>query len=176
MKKAWVGLLAGLALLLTQGAARADVFSVFADAPVASSLELDKQSTVKADGVSGYKVGVTLPIFLGLAYESYAIKLSKSAGDFDVSMADVFLNLPFPVVNLAIGLGAGTGTSNGNAGDFYKAGQLTQYWASIGIPFAVLFDVHLGYHVFSGSLPGKPNVPDSDVKGTMTSLGVKVGF
>jgi hypothetical protein len=168
--------------------ARADTFSVFADLPVDFSLHLDNGAgtteNASASGLSGYKVGITLPIFVGLAYESYGGKFNSpnivgQSFNYDVTMVDLFLNLPLPVLNIAVGLGQGTGKfSNGPANVSVKDANLSQWFASLGINVAPLVDVHLGYHSFSGKneVTTPPGSPGLKVDGTMTSLGVKIGF
>lgn len=176
------------ALGLLAQTARADTLSVFADLPVAMDLKLDNQKgqtdSMSASGLSGYVVGLTLPIFVGLAYESYGSKFNSSnviGGSFryDVTMYDLFLNLPLPVVNIAAGLGTGTGSvSSPPAGVSVKDATLTQWFASLGIPVLPLVDVHLAYHSFSGTnaISTPAGQPDLKTNGTMWSLGVKVGF
>lgn len=178
----------GLAAALLAQPARADTFSVFADLPVDFSLHLDNGAGTtenpSASGLSGYKVGITLPIFVGLAYESYGSKFNspKIVGqsfNYDVTMYDLFLNLPLPVINIAVGLGQGTGKfSNGPAGVTVKDADLSQWFASLGFNIMPLVDVHLGYHVFSGKndVTSPAGSPGLKVEGTMTSLGVKIGF
>jgi hypothetical protein len=191
MKKTWVALAAGMALLLAQGVARADVFSITADVPLQLSLKLDK--TTVGNSVAGYKVGVSLPFLVGFGYEAYNAALDKkdfgAKADLDFRIFDVFLNLPVPVVNIALGLGAGTATFNPDKFDLgggvtFKtdSAAVTQYFVSLGIPIATLFDVHLGYHVLNGKFDTKTTVggvtakDSSDLKASMISLGAKVGF
>lgn len=177
-----------LAIGLLALPARADTLSVFADLPVAMSLKLDdgqgNTDTKDASGLSGYKVGVTLPFFVGLAYESYGSKFSgnKVVGQsfrYDVTMYDLFLNLPLPVVNIAAGGGIGKGKfSDGPPGVTVDDANLTQWFASLGYNIVPLVDVHFGYHAFSGKNPiSTPSgQPDLKVNGDMWSLGLKIGF
>lgn len=193
MNKTWVALMAGVSLLLMQGAARADVFSITADVPVQLSLKLDGDSV--DNSVSGFKVGVSLPFLVGFGYESYKAALDKkdlglgTKGDLNFQLIDIFFNLPVPVVNIALGVGAGTATFDPDKFDLgggdsvtLNAANVTQYFVSLGIPIAVLFDVHVGYHVLSGSFDikttssGGTSKDSSDLKATMISLGAKVGF
>jgi hypothetical protein len=185
------GKLLGLALLaaaLWALPARADTISVFADLPLDFSLTVDggqgKSDTSSASNLSGYKVGFTLPIFVGLAYESYGGQFNSAnvvgqSFNYDVTMVDVFFNLPLPKVNIALGVGAGTGKfSKGPAGVTVNDAILTQTFASLGINVAPLVDLHVGYHMLSGTndFANAPGVPSLKVAGTMTSLGIKLGF
>jgi hypothetical protein len=191
MKKAWVALAAGVSLMLGQGVARADLLSVTADIPLQLQLKLD--TTNVNNSVAGYKVGVSLPFLVGFGFESYKAALDKkdfgAKGDLNFQIVDIFLNLPIPFVNIAIGAGAGSATFDPSKFDFgggtslkLDAAPLTQYFVSLGLPIAVVFDVHLGYHVLSGKFDTKATnggvtVKDSsNLSATMISLGAKVGF
>ena len=187
MNKACRAGLTGLALMgfvLAAQTARADTLAVSADLPVAMDLTIKSSGTTtnySDSSVSGLGVGVSLPFLIGLGYENYAGKFSKSGSKFDygVSMYDLFINLPIPVVNIALGGGVGTGSiSKTNFGNVYKDADLTQWFASLGIPILPLVDVHVGYHAFSGTNKAKSGTGFSDAKasGDMWSLGVKVGF
>ncbi len=167
--------------------ARADTISVFADLPVAMSLKLDdgqgNTDSKDATGLSGYKLGVTLPFFVGLAYESYGSKFASNkviptSFNYDVTMYDLFFNLPLPIVNIAAGAGLGTGRLSNVTGASFKDAALAQWFASLGYNIVPLVDVHFGYHSFSGTNKGDTpaGVPDIKVNGDMWSLGVKIGF
>jgi len=177
--------LAAVFILAFASAAQADTFSVFADVPVAGEMK-STPAVGKAIGTetspSGFKVGLTLPFYVGLAYESYSqgidpTTIGGATGySFNTTMTDVFLNLPLPVVNIAVGMGAGTSTIKGpQAVVGISDAALTQTFVSLGLPFAAVFDVHLGYHMISGKQPVKGSA-DYNVSGSMTSLGVKFGF
>lgn len=184
MKKTWVAVAAGVALLLGQGIARADVFSVTLDVPLQLNLKLD--STKVDNSVSGFIAGVSLPFLVGFGYENYTAALNKKdlggvkAADYKVQMFDIFLNLPIPVVNIAIGGGLGTGQFNPDdfpgPGVKVKDAALSQYFVSLGYPILPLLDVHLGYRVFSGSHDIKPGGGSADAKGNLLSIGAKLGF
>jgi hypothetical protein len=195
--------LMGIAMVGALAVARpawADTLSVSADLPVSSSITV-KQAANAASGnpastttfdsksISGYTLGLSFPFLIGLGYENYSSSLSKGvpAGtlkfDYDVTMYDIFLNLPLPVINIAIGAGMGTGKIaneklNGvSQTSTSKDADLTQWFASLGIPVAKLVDLHVGYHSFSGTNKTK-TVTQSDrkVDGSMYSVGVKIGF
>jgi hypothetical protein len=182
MKSRFAVLAAFLGLMAFSSLARADVFSVSLDLPLMFDPKFSQSGTSAhpAATVSGYKVGVSLPFLVGLGMENYTAKLAKkefgspSDIDYKVTMYDLFVNLPIPIVNIALGVGAGTAAFGTDIG--FKDANLMQYWASLGIPFGML-DVHVGLHSISGTHSSKvPGIGDAKVEATMTSLGVKIGF
>jgi len=184
-----LGTVFGLTLLaigLLALPARADTFSVTGDLPVTMSLALDdgqgNKDTKDASSVAGYKLGLSLPFLIGFGYESYGGKFGSNKAvpasfKYDVTMFDIFLNLPIPFVNIALGGGLGTGKISDVPGVDFKDASLTQWFASVGIPIATVFDVHVGYHSFSGkNKADTAGVPDIKVDGNMVSIGAKFGF
>ena len=187
MKKLIVGSLAVFVLFWASSPAQADFFSVAVDSPVAFSF--DDASTVK--DVSGAKFSVSFPFLVGLAYEKYDVTQTQSGlnllsqpvtEDFvsTISMVDIFFTLPIPFVNIVLGLGSGTAKFEGPNSQFYKNADLTQYFVSVGIPFAAILDIHVGYHVISGEAEStsltNPAVVNKKMDGNMTSIGLKLGF
>ena len=161
----------------------ADVFSVSLDVPVSYTY---KESDFQDAKASGAIVGISLPFLVGFGFEAYTVKAKAGPApltDFEnkVQMFDVFFNLPVPVVNIRLGAGVGTSeiTVPADPTAMFDKGTLTQGYLDVGIPIAVLFDVHLGYHAINGKVKDKsppgPN-PDVDVGAKMWTLGVKVGF
>ena len=188
--------LLGIAMVAAVAMARpalADTLAVSADLPVSSSVTLKSAgspaTTYDSKSISGFTLGVSFPFLLGLGYENYSSSFSKSSTntkfDYDVTMYDIFVNLPIPVVNIALGAGTGTGSVShvnfpGMSSPF-KDGDLTQWFASIGIPITPLVDVHVGYHSFSGknkatTAAAASGFSDITVDGSMYSVGVKIGF
>jgi hypothetical protein len=181
MRKLILGGAAVLALMLTFVPGRADaLLSVSADLP----LQYSFNEGGKADSVSGVIVGVSLPFLVGLGYEGYQIKDkdkdTDSESKVDVKMFDLFIDLPVPIVNIAAGVGFGTGktTITSPFGTFTaKDATLTQYFVSLGVPFLVIADVHLGYHVVMGKADmNAPATGTVKLDGKMYTLGVKIGF
>ena len=192
MKKLIIGSLAVFALFWASSPAQAEFFSVAVDAPVAFSF--DDASTVK--DVSGSKISVSFPFLIGLGYENYdvtqtlsgidPITTSPTTGNFvsTITMLDVFFTLPIPFINIVLGLGSGTAKFEGPNSQFYKTANLSQYYVSVGIPFAAILDLHVGYHVISGeaestspvAIGGNPAVLNRKMDGNMTSIGLKLGF
>lgn len=165
-------------------------WGVSADLPFMSSLTLKPgvgtsgSQTLSDSSVSGFTAAVSLG-WLGLDYENYVNSFSKSGlkFDYDVTMYDILVNLPIPVVDIVLGGGVGNGSfSNckiaGTGCTFQlKTANLTGYFASFGIPIFPLVDLHLGYHVFSGTNDAKvAGVSKETVSGDMYSLGIRVGF
>lgn len=166
--------------LLAFSASNALAFlSVSADVPVSYSFD---ESGISGESVSGLKLAVNLPFFVGLGVENYSVDakgqgLTPEDFSYDVRMYDLFLDLPFPFLNLSIGGGVGTGEFSfddptAKADD----AKLTQVFAALGYPFAGIFDVHVGYHQISGDadIPGTSQTINTDA--TMWTLGLRVGF
>src|SRR5262249_50901559 len=134
-----------------------------------------------SSGVSGYSLGVSLPFFVGLGMDSYTASFPAKGGagkfDYTVNMYNLFVNLPIPVVNIALGVGAGTGHVGGSSAGSYKDADLTQFMASFGFNILPLVDLHLGFRGFTGTnKPKGTNTSKTDVDGKTYTLGVKVGF
>ena len=97
----------------------------------------------------------------------------------------MFVNLPVPVINLALGAGAGMVTREEESSDGVKLSAedsaATSFFATIGYTILPLFDVHVGYQVINAN---KVNVENSsgvlqyenDPSGTVWTAGIKIGF
>ena len=194
MKKLIVGTLAVFALFWASPPAQAEFFSVAVDVPVDYNFD-DGKETVKE--VSGAKFSVSFPFLIGLAYENYDVTQTKSGIDpvtsspvsnvdfiSTITMLDVFFTLPIPFVNIVLGLGTGTAKFEGPNSQFLKDADLTQGFVSVGIPFAAILDIHLGYHALSGeaestspvAIGANPAVEPKKMDGNMISIGLKLGF
>jgi len=177
MKKLVIGLMLGSAMLFAAVPAQALV-SVSADVPLQYTY---KESGEAADSVSGVKIGIKLPILVGLGLETYTAE-SEDAGvkfSHSIQMLDVFYELPIPVINIALGLGLGQASAETNFGSYtYDNGFASQYWLSVGYAFAAVIDLHLGYHVVNGKVVGTDGATESkvDISGNMISLGVRIGL
>ncbi len=177
MNKLWVGFAVGVAALFA--ASTASAFSIALDAPVA--YEFDDGGS--ADEVSGFKLGlafITTPfVDLGVGYERYELTEDVSGTDATVTfdIIDVFVDLPFPFINIVIG--AGVGSTEFELGTVSKRADVTQWYVSLGYPILLLFDIHVGWHqVMADEIDFTfGGLPDTvDVSGTMWSVGAKLGF
>lgn len=184
MRKLILGGAALLALMLTFAPGRADaLLSVSADLPL--QYTFNDKDLGGAKSVSGIKLGLSLPFLLGLGYESYEVKDTDKVSSTDikgaVNMFDLYVDLPIPIINVALGVGVGTAKTTVPASSSVTVSDatLTQYWASIGLPLFLIADIHVGYHVISGKgdvKSGGSKVDTLKYDGNMISLGVKVGF
>jgi hypothetical protein len=180
MKRKIFCLMAGVSLVFFASAAHADVFSVAADVPLQYSFD-DGGS---ADDVSGFKLAVSLPFLVGIGVEQYTATVESPglSTDVDFSIVDVFVNLPVPIINLGLGIGLGSASveqTPATAGQTFEDADIFQYFVTLGYPIAVLFDVHLGYHVVGGTSDIKQSgskVGEAKLDGNMLSLGIKIGF
>lgn len=189
MKKLLVPLLLVAFVLLAGTPARADLVAVSADTVL--NYDYNHAGDVSNIRGSGYKVGVSLPIFfVGLGYEAYSVKstlqqkppLNSIGFESDVTMFDVFADVPFPVLNLTVGAGVGKATFAGF--DEFSGAQVVsaddasmkQFFFTVGYPFAGIFDVHLGYHSISGKAEATGGGGSFDLGATMLTLGGRMGF
>jgi hypothetical protein len=194
---AWI---VGLSLLAFGLTTDAFAWSVAVDAPVSYTLNTANVtqsggallSSKDAATVSGYKVAIKLPFFLGVGYEDYktAFSVSPSQAPNGITnfklltsfkIYDLFVELPISVVH--IGLGAGIGEAKGDTdpplGAVFKSAAVTQYFATLGLPIGKMLDVHVGYHVVNVSDMdvATPNGPDTlRLSGSMLSAGIRLGF
>ena len=172
-----------LGVLLSSAPARA-LISVTGDIPLAYGI---KESTLAGDEkITGLKLGVSLPVFVGMAVEKYALKGTASAAhpngfagmsyQLDLSMYDLYFDLPVPVVNLGFGFGLGRGHLSFDDGAYrYKVARMSQSFITLGYPLLRFFDIHLGYHMIRGTA-SQSNLKDLEVGGTMYTLGARFGF
>ena len=165
-------------LLLVSFAAGASAQSVSADIPIVYMFD---EQTLDDEKVSGIKLAVSLPFLLGFGLESYKVtgKFTTVPADFDyqVTFFDVFVDIPFPVANLVLGGGVGKGEFDlvPATGGFDDA-TLAQLFVSLGIPFAAIFDVHVGYHLIRGESDVQGATSPLDLDADMATIGLKVGF
>ena len=179
MKK-WI-VAAFSALFLTLSASNAfALISASADIPLKYSFK--DSSGISETPVSGLLLKLSLPIFFGLGLENYTVKpkdsLGGEIGNYKVTMYDIYFDLPLPIVNVSVGAGIGKGDLTPPVGGkTHDPAVLSQYFLSVGIPFFVVMDGHVGMYNTKGKLKSKGGgVPDYDVSATMYTLGVRVGF
>ena len=176
MQSKLVGLAAGFVLIFSAGAAHAQFFSIAADVP----LQYEFDSGESGEDVSGFKLAVNLPILIGFGFEDYTVT-RKVAGspntELSFNLFDAFIDLPTPFINIGLGIGIGKAdvVESGGA-TIYESASLFQYFVTLGIPFAAVFDIHVGYHQIQGSANNKSGGQDFKVDGNMVSLGLRFGF
>lgn len=148
--------------------------------PLAYSFKsADDGSSLDADGMpSGYILLAQLPFIpVGAGLESYDIKLDQS-GDHQISlfMADAFYVLPIPIVDIALGAGYGTVEVKGDNAGFYDKTNCSQYFLRIGVPFGPAFKVIASYHNVFARVKTKGSDDLLEAGGTLTTIGLAVGF
>jgi len=186
MRKFLTSLPLMLALILWTVPAKADLLSVHADIPLSFSPTQEGADT--PDSISGARVGLSLFILpLGIAYESYEVSYSSDPLDSKdtYQIAGVFVNLPVPVINIALGVGAGMVTGEGELSNGTKLtaddSAATSFFATLGYPIIPLLDVHVGYQVINANKvevknPGGGFEYERDPSGTVWAAGIKIGF
>lgn len=169
------------ALIVTFSASNAfALISVSLDVPV--KFDFKDTTGIKETPVSGMLLKVSLPIFLGLGYDSYTVKPKATdgseIGNYKVSMYNIYFDLPVPKINISAGVGIGKGDLTPPAGTkSYDPAVLTQYFLSVGYPFLAVLDVHLGMYSMKGKMKPKSSLmTEADMTATMYTLGARVGF
>jgi len=173
-----------LAALMSFGftaTAQADFLSVAADLPVAQSF---KNSDLKADGApSGFGLQVKLPLMVGLGIGQYDTKLKDSTTHVLTDLYDVFFQLPIPLINITFGAGLGKTKIQCDSCTSvltFKDANTTTTFAQLGFSILPLMDIHFAVHNTAGKV--KQTVvataveSDIDIGGTITTLGVSIGF
>ncbi|MBT3225395.1 MAG: hypothetical protein HN580_14615 [Deltaproteobacteria bacterium] len=139
----------------------------------------DDGSSLDADGKpSGYILLAQLPFFSGGAgLESYEIKLDQT-GSHKISllMADLFYTLPVPVVNISVGVGYGTVEVGGDNASRYDKTDCSQYFFRLGVPLGELFELIGSYHNVFAKVKVNGNDTLLEAGGTLTTVGVAIGF
>ena len=120
-----------------------------------------------------------------------------------IKTINIFYNVPFPVVSIAVGFGIGSdniytgvetkttivetyiGTKRTSETSEFKA-QVNEAFIRIGLPFWSTIEFHLGYHAMSftsiditksATLEGRNyNIDKKNYSGGMTTIGVQVAF
>jgi hypothetical protein len=183
MKKTLAALSTFLMTTVAGTTAMADLLSVHVDVPVSFSATGDGASN--PDSFSGFKAGVSLFVLpLGVAYSNYTTEYEASSdpteSEHTYSTVELFVNLPVPVINIALGAGAGTVSSDIANGISVEDQAVTSYFASVGYPILPLVDVHVGYQVIDAQAADAEvagaKVGEVDNSANVATLGVKVGF
>ena len=185
MKKIILTVFAATSLLLYSTPSFAISLSVGVPVGASFSAKDDDGSAYKADGSSGYFLGVQLPFGLGLGMDSHTTKIKDSTYKIAHTMYNLYYQLPVPVVSLILGLG--TGNSNydcpdegyGTCAENYDKGAATQWYTSIGFPIIPFFDIHLSYRSITSKnvyLKGGGTSTQQDLSGTITGIGLAFNF
>jgi hypothetical protein len=180
MRSLRVGVLLSALLLAGVATARADL-ALWADVPIVYSF---RNAAIQKASPQGLLVGLALPGFLGAGLEAYKVKgqvsnLVTPATDTDyeyrVTMLDVFLDLPFPSATLVLGGGVGQGRfATVPASQSFPDARLLQAYFVVGVPFAQVFDAHVGYHLVRGETDVVGRKANLDAN--MATVGLKMGF
>ena len=171
---------AGFAMFLFASTAQAELFSVALDIPVQYKFSQGND----ADKVSGFKAAVNFPLLFGLGFEDYTATLDTGnsgggAREVGITMFDIFLDLPTPLINIGLGAGAGTAevVDDEASTEEFSDTTVLQAFVTLGIPIYELFDVHIGYHLIKGTADNKDtSLPNFVIDGDMLSVGVRFGF
>lgn len=167
--------------------------------------------------VSGGSVGIThpAPFFPNIGYSAVSFNdkvdiTDSSESSSSVSLStkttiktiNLFYNVPFPVVSIAVGFGFGSdnlytgvetettivetyiGAKRTEEISEFKT-DVTEAFMRIGLPFWSTIEFHLGYHAMSftsiditksASLLGTYSIDKKRYSGGMTTIGVQVAF
>ena len=201
MKKIILTVFAATSLLLYSTPSFAISLSV--GVPIAASFTAKKDNgdAYKADGSSGYFLGVQLPFGLGLGMDSHSTKIKDDTYKIAHTMYNLYYQLPVPVINLIIGIGTGKHTmecatckegtmvtSSYDSNDDgtkdttyssqagYKSGSVSQWYASIGMPIMPLFDIHLSYRSITSKKVVASGVTELDLSSNVTGIGFAFNF
>ena len=209
LQKTFVALLAGLILGLGPAqSVKAQFFGISLDTAIGYS--------AAKKGVIGGSVGITHPVPL---VPNLGVSSLKFAEDSDYQSTDkskqinlntansittinIFYNVPFPVVSMAIGLGYGnflsqttmtyadSDDSTKNFVDEITEQKLpvTEGFIHVGLPFWNIIEFHIGYHLFSVATinleKGKIynyegegyNISKGVYTGGMSTIGIQLAF
>ncbi len=156
--------------------------------------------------VSGGSIGITHPMpfipNLGVSRINFQEKQTKTSSssndklslvtDTKIETVNLFYNIPFPVVSIALGIGAGvmkTNTSltvSSNSDDSDLSTPVSEGFIHIGLPFWNIIEFHIGYHLMSVSkldLTSENAIDVTDYSlekknytGGMTTIGVQIAI
>ena len=171
-KKLLSVLVAGLMLCSFSTSAFAELFSISAGVPMTYTFN---ESGTESDGTSGLLMHVKMPIMLGLGIENYETKI-KDTVDQKVShtIYDMFYQFPIPFINITAGVGFGINETSCTGCDVSQ-GNVVQYYAQLGIPIMVV-DIHVSHHTIYSKATDNNTDKDVNYGGSLTAIGVSVGF
>ena len=195
--------------LLLTAPANAQFIGINADVAIAYS--------AAPGSVSGGSFGIShpVPFFPNLGYSAVTFVEKDDITDYSRSNTSVslnttttiktinlFYNVPFPVVSIAVGFGFGsdnlyTGVeTETKIVETYEGAKrteeisefktdVTEAFMRIGLPFWSTIEFHLGYHAMSftsiditksAKILGNYNIDKKSYSGGMTTIGVQVAF
>ena len=167
--------------------------------------------------VDGYSVGISHPApfipNIGYSSVSFSEEEDKTVGNYKLSLVttttittyNLFYNVPFPVVSIAVGFGFGSdnlytgvetettivetnssGVKITDTKSDFKT-DVTEAFMRIGLPFWSTIEFHLGYHAMSftsiditskksAEFEGDYSIDKKNYSGGMTTIGVQVAF
>lgn len=152
------------------------LFSISADIPAVYSFSDSKLSDESA---SGLLTKIRLPLGIGFGMESYTVKgkyASTTSFEYDVTMIDIFYGLPVPAVSVNVGIGFGAAKFElVGSGLNFDDPFVRQFFVSVGLPLAVIFDVHVGYYITRAKASAS-GISDISLDSNMFTIGAKIGF
>ncbi|PCI29076.1 MAG: hypothetical protein COB67_04870 [SAR324 cluster bacterium] len=183
-KKLFSVLITGIMLCSFSSAAFAELlFTVSAGVPL--QYELKDGKVAETESVSGLLMHASLPFLPGIGLEQYETKLknnsSKQIFGSDVKLKtqiwDLFYQLPIPIIDVTVGAGFGTTKLDcTDCSSLFEEGVTTQYYAQVGFPLFVIAGIHLSHHTVFSTIKRKSDGKTYNVGGTLTAIGVSIGF
>ena len=177
------------AFLMSASFAFADIIgSVALDAFVSGSFEGEVKYTdgtrkLETDGgVSGFSAHVEFPFLIGLGaskieqkFQDENLKWVKTK--YEATMLDLFYSIDF-LVKLELGVGVGNAKVTRSVGTvkFDKTGQAYRPFVNLGIPIMPLISLRFGYHNLISPKFELSNKDEIEIKGSVVSVGLGVGF
>ena len=177
IKTLLVGIFAILLSTTFGASAYAEILSISAGIPVTQTFS---DEYISSTSTSGFMVHASIPMLPGLGMEQYDTVLDDDP-DIDMvstTMYDLFYLLPIPIINVTIGAGFGTATATTwvDSIETYNDATMIQYYAQVGFPFFPFLDVHVSYHVLTGTLENTSGGDDISLGGNVIGVGVAFTF
>lgn len=164
-----------LLLAMVSFSAKAQGWSVQVDAPTQFKLRVhsnDETLDLTGEEVGGLMIAVGTPYHIGFGLDGYSGSFpagddGKATTRMEVTMLNVFVDVPVPWLRFSLGTGWGRGKVDPNESTELKDGGATtvrnklsdlnlwQFYAQIGIPLFWGLDVHTAYREFRGRLTSR---------------------
>ena len=136
-------------------------------------------SSLETDGLpSGLLLSIKFPSTgFGVGLNSYEIKTTQStSSSIRTMMIDLFYSVYFSVFNMALGYGYGNSELIGEYSNSYEKSPCSKYYLRLGIPFGSDYSVDMSIHNISSQIKVKESDYKLEAGGTMSSIGISVGF